>query len=271
MPHRFAQQLAAWFTDQADRDRVQRWLTTTVARVHARAPRAWVLTVNPAFARLTVGVVEVLTLHPNRVRLLLRLDKLPATATLATTATEYGAIPYPQAAYETSPREVARDELVWQDAHAAYVDAALLTKGGKLRTSTPHRARMAPGFEAFVGVVATEPDDEPQSFREGEMTERYVSSPERNREARAACIAQKGTACMACGFDFEKTYGEIGKAYIHVHHVKALATLTEAHDVNPATDLVPVCANCHAMLHRDVKAPRTVEELQQRLARHGRK
>lgn len=31
-----------------------------------------------------------------------------------------------------------------------------------------------------------------------------------------------GTVCQACEFDFEKTYGEIGRDYIEVHYVKPL-------------------------------------------------
>ena len=43
---------------------------------------------------------------------------------------------------------------------------------------------------------------------------------------------------MACGFSFQKVYGDRGKDYIEVHHVKPLATTGEAIDVDPATDLV---------------------------------
>ena len=36
--------------------------------------------------------------------------------------------------------------------------------------------------------------------------------------------------------------------------------------INPLTDLVPVCPNCHAMLHHGVREPRTVAELRRILA-----
>ncbi|RYE70422.1 MAG: hypothetical protein EOO81_07890 [Oxalobacteraceae bacterium] len=44
--------------------------------------------------------------------------------------------------------------------------------------------------------------------------------------------------------------GELGKAFIHVHHIKPLAEIKDEYVVNPVLDLVPLCANCHAMVHR---------------------
>ena len=55
---------------------------------------------------------------------------------------------------------------------------------------------------------------------------------------------------MACGFDFETTYGEIGRNFIEVHHVKPLCSLNEEVIIDPMTDLVCLCSNCHRMIHR---------------------
>ena len=67
---------------------------------------------------------------------------------------------------------------------------------------------------------------------------------------REDAIRIHGTKCMICGFDFEQKYGELGKGYIEVHHIKPLTTLEQEVVVNPETDLICVCANCHRMLHR---------------------
>ena len=56
-------------------------------------------------------------------------------------------------------------------------------------------------------------------------------------------------------------YGEVGKEFIHVHHLKEIASIGENYQINPLTDLRPVCPNCHAMLHRKNPAY-TIEELQ---------
>ena len=85
---------------------------------------------------------------------------------------------------------------------------------------------------------------------EGKRTVYYTTKYERSSKNRDAAIRIHGTKCMICGFDFEQKYGELGKGYIEVHHIKPLATLEQEVVVNPETDLICVCANCHRMLHR---------------------
>lgn len=45
-------------------------------------------------------------------------------------------------------------------------------------------------------------------------------------------------------------YGEVGKGFIHVHHIVPLHELGGTYKVDYKKDLVPVCPNCHAMLHK---------------------
>lgn len=101
-------------------------------------------------------------------------------------------------------------------------------------------------------------------YTEGEVHEVVLNHYERNREAREACIAAKGCRCAVCGFDFEQTYGEIGQGFIHVHHLVPISSIGKAYQLNPTTDLVPVCPNCHNMLHRK-EPPYTINELQQNM------
>jgi hypothetical protein len=84
---------------------------------------------------------------------------------------------------------------------------------------------------------------------EGGKTRVMVDAYERNWKARQACLVFHGTACVICGFDFSKVYGEIAKDFIHVHHVKAICEQDGPYEVDPQKDLVPVCPNCHAVLH----------------------
>ena len=60
-----------------------------------------------------------------------------------------------------------------------------------------------------------------------------------------------------CGLRFEERYGEIGHEFMHVHHKMPLSEIAnhDNHAVNPLEDLVPVCPNCHAMLHRPQAGP----------------
>lgn len=77
-----------------------------------------------------------------------------------------------------------------------------------------------------------------------------VNAYERNQDARIECLREWKTVCVVCGFDFEKVYGDLGKGFIHVHHLKPLSEIGETYEIDPINDLRPVCPNCHAMLHR---------------------
>ena len=116
------------------------------------------------------------------------------------------------------------------------------------------------------GVEDPHPEELPESASlwEGATTTIHVNRFERNSKLREKCVQELGYKCKVCGFDFRATYGEIGQGFIHVHHRVSLAKFRDAHEVDPVKDLIPVCPNCHAMLHRsrDAAKPRTVRELQ---------
>lgn len=70
-----------------------------------------------------------------------------------------------------------------------------------------------------------------------------------------------GTKCFVCGFDFEKTYGELGKGFIHIHHVTPISNRDGRYEIEVEKELFPVCPNCHAMLHRRKDSTLSIEEL----------
>ncbi|RYD85657.1 MAG: DUF3427 domain-containing protein [Verrucomicrobiaceae bacterium] len=100
-------------------------------------------------------------------------------------------------------------------------------------------------------------------YREGTVHQIMVNAYERNNAARRTCIAHWGTNCAVCNFDFGETYGPRGEGFIHVHHLRPLVEIGETYEVDPITDLRPVCPNCHAMLHRGELL--SIEELQELL------
>ena len=97
-------------------------------------------------------------------------------------------------------------------------------------------------------------------FNEGVL--KYIQSKryERNPHARRKCLESNGYSCKVCGFDFEKIYGKLGRNYIHVHHTTPISTIGEEYEVDPQADLIPICPNCHAMIHRN-RPVLQVEEL----------
>lgn len=89
----------------------------------------------------------------------------------------------------------------------------------------------------------------PELYSEGATKSISVNCYERSPQARLACIDHFGSSCYICKFDFGITYGEIGQGFIHIHHIVPLAKIGENYKVDPVKDLIPVCPNCHAMLH----------------------
>ena len=108
----------------------------------------------------------------------------------------------------------------------------------------------------------------PSRYLEGATRQIAVNAYERNSFARKLCIEHHGCRCAACGFDFEATYGEMGLGFIHVHHLKPLSEVRKEYEVNPISDLIPVCPNCHAMIHCG-KEMMNVEALKGLIRKHA--
>ena len=108
-----------------------------------------------------------------------------------------------------------------------------------------------------------EPDLQQEALLEGGHNTHLIKIAKRNPKARLECLAHYGYDCQVCGFNFEE-YGEIGKEYIQVHHKEMICDKDEEYVISPINDLIPVCANCHVMLHRK-NPPYTVNELKEKL------
>lgn len=119
--------------------------------------------------------------------------------------------------------------------------------------------------DGIVGTRLPEELDAVEALKEGASVTIAINKYERNVEARRQCIAHHGAICTVCGFDFQLAYGEMGRGYIHVHHIIPLAEIRKQYTVNPKTDLVPICPNCHAMIH-STRPALTVEELKKQIA-----
>lgn len=119
---------------------------------------------------------------------------------------------------------------------------------------------------AILSLVPLEPQDESARL-EGAISEVLAKRYERDPINRSLCVEIHGAVCLACGFDFSSAYGQAAAGYIEVHHVNQLAEGAGAEvAINPATDLVPLCGNCHAVAHLR-KPPLSVGELRLMLRR----
>jgi hypothetical protein len=105
-----------------------------------------------------------------------------------------------------------------------------------------------------------------ESRVEGTLSYYYGKRYERDAINRKRAIEIHGTTCKVCCFNFEEVYGERGKDFIEVHHLNPLSNFDGVEVIiNPETDLVPLCANCHRMIHRRHNDVLTLEQLKSML------
>ncbi|HEY4327338.1 MAG TPA: HNH endonuclease [Mucilaginibacter sp.] len=103
-----------------------------------------------------------------------------------------------------------------------------------------------------------------EPFFEGIKKQILVNKYERSSMARKKCMDFHKPICSVCDMNFVQTYGEIGRDFIHIHHRIPIHEIGTKYEINYKEDLIPVCPNCHAMLHRKIndKEP-TVDELRE--------
>jgi 5-methylcytosine-specific restriction protein A len=113
-----------------------------------------------------------------------------------------------------------------------------------------------PELSIEVSKIENDETRETDSVKEGQVLYKLHKVRERDRKIIEAkkkkVLKEKGELkCEACDFDFEITYGELGKGYIECHHIIPLSNF----QVNKETtldDLALLCSNCHRMIHKDL-------------------
>lgn len=98
-------------------------------------------------------------------------------------------------------------------------------------------------------------------IKEGNKVKYYTHKYERSKINRDLAIKIHGYNCKVCDFNFGEKFGDLGEGFIHVHHINPLFNLEEEAIINPKEDLVPVCPNCHSMIHRYKNKIISIEEL----------
>lgn len=140
-------------------------------------------------------------------------------------------------------------------------------------TEQPDAEIVIPWLQRFTAAVTSllpleEVEDSQlineEGLPEGALTRVEVNRYERDRRNRAAALAIHGTDCAACTMNFGETYGDIAAGFIEVHHITPVSDMTPGYRVNPRTDLIPLCPNCHSVAHRK-KPPLSVDEIKQAL------
>ncbi len=123
---------------------------------------------------------------------------------------------------------------------------------------------MVPLMAALAELIGYEDaETEPVEFGiEGQVIECAILRRERSPRNRLLCLSIHGHQCAVCELKPETIYGEAG-SIIEVHHLEPVSNLAAPRPYNPATDLVPLCPNCHRAVHTRRPIPWTVDELKE--------
>lgn len=139
---------------------------------------------------------------------------------------------------------------------------------GEEKVTLSNREKLAAQKKKPMATTTTtaKPDplmpDDGDTMTEGKIRQVNLTRHERNSELRQACLRHYGYVCQVCGMDFERFYGEAGRQFIEVHHLDPIAETDGEHALDPKTGLVPLCSNCHSMIHRNPAGkPYTMEEM----------
>lgn len=276
-----ARTLDLWFPTKADRSARFECLVQSLKAAHREGPDRWGLTLrlDNQRLRINVGPQEVLTLYAGDSWPLLVLTeeavrdatrehrenvspagsyrKVKDAVPLTISPTVFSIV-YNQYldAHETVIRAAASSTKYyqWKEAHSPGV-LRYLEQSLDLVLPDPLYSLSDQDFFGYERPVVDDETDRFFARNEGRIVLRQHRVRERDRTLveRAklhAMQSPRGFDCRACGFSFEKTYGALGAQFAEFHHAVPLSEYSHDGEPTRVDTLVPVCANCHSMLHR---------------------
>ena len=113
-----------------------------------------------------------------------------------------------------------------------------------------------PILAANISKIEEDENSEIDAVKEGQVLYKLHKVRERDKKIVTAkkqqVLKEKGVLrCEACGFDFKKTYGDLGEGFIECHHLTPLSNFISAKETT-LEDLALLCSNCHRMIHKDL-------------------
>ena len=263
------QVMSALCSSMEEQQVVLRQLLGSIHAAARHSPNSWAVTLFGNGFRLNVGPVEAFTFFDGYVRLLF-LGIVPAETQEhgEVFPMQYRSVPQPQNCYIGSIPEFHVVAKLLHPLHERFLEAAAVTAKGHPRKSSPFKHSQSLGLVAYAEGVITQsqavtlgPSTLASAyFVEGTMRRVASNRYERNAEARRRCIEVFGPTCVICGVNFQLAYGASATGFIHVHHVTPLSAIGQSYTVNPVTDLVPLCPNCHSVVHLS-SPPYSIEQV----------
>ena len=146
--------------------------------------------------------------------------------------------------------------------YSAFLESKHFKQLFKSRIASPDEQASITKGTAFLSVSSTPQKPKEREITEGEKKHVEFERAHRNPKLRQACLDKYGYQCQCCGMDFVSMYGEeLGANFIEVHHLQMISTYDENRPENYVENLVPLCSNCHSMIHHGKQGPLSLREL----------
>lgn len=123
---------------------------------------------------------------------------------------------------------------------------------------------MVPMIAAMAELIGFEEVQLEEPEEEGSVSKVLVTKRERSVRNRLLALQIHGYSCGTCGLRPTEVFGEALGGILEVHHIEPVSELGKPRAYNPSTDLIPLCPNCHRMIHK-INPPYTPEQLREQL------
>ncbi len=247
---------------------IERNLAQSIRVAHGAGPASWEITMFSDSVRLNVGQVEVMKLYSAGVKFLFHapLEANPGIQLDLSDSPVYPAVPVPSGTCLVPATQVFTLPAAVRKAHDLFIEAAASRK-----TRSPFKRSFSPALLDYLELSLEENLPRPEylipaesslrvvpladevpvtlPIREGAKYQLTVNAYERDPTARNICITEYGAKCAVCGMSFGEVYGPQAAGFIHVHHLRPLTEIGHEYQVDPIKDLIPLCPNCHAVVH----------------------
>jgi len=110
----------------------------------------------------------------------------------------------------------------------------------------------------------------PRSLKDGllefvlERLDIYIKETQLDESLLENIEYKEGKVSTYYGTRFERNQ-KLRQKVIEIHHIKPMYSIKGEISVNPYINLVPLCSNCHKMIHRKMKEPLTIDELKRNM------
>ena len=254
----------------------------SLSYIHDQNPSGWLTHLLRDRVRLLTGRLIVLTLQDDQVWL--PIDASADTARLS----GLGSWEWDNASYPEYKRPLSRNGYYkpaadrradWaqiQELHFAYLHRLLVRRrANDPRSVMRHEPLIADYLSGVLRRTVPSPpwvrlagEGSRSDYWEGAVARVTVNKFERDRGAREECLCRFGYKCAVCDMSFGQRYGVEVDWLIHVHHIVPLSEIREGYRPDPVRDLVPICPNCHAVIHAR-GGTMTVNDVRAMLVRAG--